>query len=90
MWLAPCRLRYEKIFFVRRGCFLATPADHDAGDNAHTDDPESNTAGDDETLTVGCEILSGECVTIGESTKYQDHETAPSIVAKWVSFVLHG
>lgn len=89
MWLAPCRLRYDKIFFVRRGLSLAAPADHDAGDNAQNDDPDGHAASDDETLAMGREILSGESVSKSETTKYQGHENTPSIVTKGVSSVLH-
>lgn len=89
MWLAPCRLRYDKVFFVRCSHFLAAPADHDAGDNAHKDDPNGHAASDDETFAMGREILSGESVPKSETTKYQGHETAPPIVTKGVSSVLH-
>lgn len=89
MGLAPCRLRSDKIFFVRRSHFLAAPADHKAGDNAHKDDPQGHAASDDESLAMGREILSGKSVPKSETTKYQGQETAPSIVTKGVSSVLH-
>lgn len=70
MGLAPCRLRSDEVLFVKRRRFLAAPADHDAGNNAHTDDPDGHAASDNETLAMGREILSGESVSKSETTKY--------------------
>lgn len=88
-WPTSHRLRYDEVFFVKSGLPLAAPADHNAGDDAHTDDPDGHATGDDETLAMGREILSGESVTKGETTKYEDQKHAPSIVTKRVSSVLH-